>query len=181
MDLHDEIPGLYYIPNYLTQEEGKILMDYLINSTEWQDVWKPKSRKVIQYGYSYPYYKQNKLEKTKDIPQMFKDLLSQERVNALFGKEILSKPMDQLIINRYLEKESISAHIDHVKYFGDTICCISLGSPTFVIFKKDEKSIEILLEPNSMYIMTSDARYKFTHELKQEKGTRISLTFRTVI
>ncbi len=45
--------------------------------------------------------------------------------------------------------------------------------------ENDEK-IKITLEPNSMYIMTGDARYKWKHSLKQTSGTRISLTYRFV-
>lgn len=64
-----------------------------------------------------------------------------------------------------------------------------------MIFKKDDQKIDVLLPARSLLIMTGEARYAWTHGIcprhndiiktesgttTQERGTRVSFTFRKV-
>jgi len=178
----EQIPGLYYVANYITQDEESELMTYFTSTKEWKGISKHQSsRQVIQYGYDYPYDSKSTIKKTEAIPQFLLDLVKPERVNKIINEELLKTEMEQLIINKYEENQKISPHIDHVKYFGDVIVCITLGHGTDAIFTQNNKQIKIPLAKNSIYIMSDDARYKWTHEMKQITGKRISLTYRTIV
>ena len=74
--------------------------------------------------------------------------------------------------------------------FGHVIACLTLGSGVEIEFTRPKhESFKIYTEPNSLYIMSGDARYFWKHAISQRKndkingknkprGTRISLTFR---
>lgn len=172
---HPDIQGLYLIPDYL----DKTICDEIVKQIrkyEWKPVTNYKnSREVIQFGYTYSYDRSG-IAKTDQIPTELLDLTDQ--MNQKLDTNVI---FDQLIINKYEKGQGINPHIDHTKYFGDTILCITLMNPVTAIFTKNNQEVMINLEPGSAYIMSGDARYKWTHQMRQTKGTRISLTYRTVI
>jgi alkylated DNA repair dioxygenase AlkB len=101
---------------------------------------------------------------------------------------------DQIIVNEYQPGQGISAHIDCVPCFADTIASLSLGSSCVMDFthsKTGDKS-SLLLEPRSLLVLTGDARYVWQHAIAGRKtdrhngqiiqrARRVSLTFRKVI
>jgi alkylated DNA repair dioxygenase AlkB len=172
------INGLTYIPNFLTQEEIKELYTYL-EKEKWSGIsHRVDSREVVQYGYIYAYDRSG-MTKTDPVPERYLKLL--KRVDNKSVDKI-----DQLIINKYKADQGISPHVDHVKYFSDTVICISIGREVEVIFTSENKEhiYKLKVESGSLYIMTGDARYKYTHsiEAREKEGElRYSLTFRHVI
>ncbi len=172
---HDIIKGLFVIPNYLTDTQSDQAINH-IKKCQWMPVSNTlKSRKVIHYGWIYSYDRSG-IKKTIELPECLSNLTN--KMNEYLNKNI---KFDQLIINKYEEGQAINAHIDHTKFFGDTILCLTLMNSVTAIFSQGNIKIEVILEPLSAYIMTNDARYKWTHEMKQSHGTRISLTYRTII
>lgn len=178
---HKTISGLKYCANYLTEDEEKDLLKLLTESKELTPITHSKdARNVIQYGYTYAYDRSG-VTKCSPIPDVYKKLIDPTRIKKMLGKEY---DFDQLIINQYLPGQGISAHIDHTKYFGDTIFCISIGASVAIDFTLDDKSDAILAEMRSAYAMTGDSRYKWKHSIagrKTQNGIRYSLTFRKVI
>ncbi|MCU0440029.1 MAG: alpha-ketoglutarate-dependent dioxygenase AlkB [Raineya sp.] len=100
---------------------------------------------------------------------------------------------DQVIINEYFAGQGIAHHIDCEPCFEDTIASLSLGSSCAMEFISKDKTIqhEIFLEPRSLLIITSEARYEWLHGIKAKKSDivdgktkvrdrRLSLTFRKV-
>jgi ribonuclease HI len=168
------IPGLHYCQKFLDQKDQNKLLKFLKDS-EWEDG--PGNRKVLQYGYIYPYSRELKLEKTKPIPSIFQDLIISKFKGVLKGY----KP-DQAIVNRYLSKQGIGKHIDHKKLFKDKIVCITIGSGADMIFRNDGESVTVKTEPGSYYMMSGDARWKWTHEMPKRylESPRYSITFRIV-
>jgi len=161
-----DIPtGLSYKENHLSTKALTATEKFLTNIKSWNTELK---RYTKHYGYTYN-YKDGKVEKCEDIPD---ELLN------LHGTDI---KFNQVIINRYLKGEGISPHVDSDK-FGDTICCISIGSKGTMIFTHP------LLLPyhqevdhNSMYIMEKDARRFWKHSYKNiSKTPRYSITYRIV-
>jgi alkylated DNA repair protein alkB family protein 8 len=189
--------GLHYFPNFLTVDEGKHLFDSLLQSSQWTPVSAyDNARRVIQYGYTYS-YTGGPLKVTEPIPQ--------ELINVFITKfhdpkwkslvSVLDDGSDhpeQLIINRYLPGQGIAPHIDHLINFGDVITCITLGSGVTIKFTRPGyQTYSIYVEPNSVYVMSGDARFEWKHSIDANKtdtvnnkvvkrGTRMSLTFRTV-
>lgn len=184
------IPGFYYVKNYLSKKELKDIKQHLSKSNKWQGVGKsPTSRKVIHYGYNYSYNRTG-ITKAEDIPEMFSNLVTKDRINKAIGQEVLKEDMEQLIINEYKPGQGIAFHIDHTSYFGPVIVCITVGSGIeidFVDGQDPSKKITYYVEEGSLYVMSDQARYRWKHGIQQrtmdgdkQRGTRHSLTYRTI-
>jgi len=185
------VKGLYYVPNYLTAEEQKNVLKFLNKTNKLKGIGKKAStRKVIHYGYSYAYDRSG-IKKIDEIPKFFKDIVDLDRVNANIEVNLCDEDMEQLIINEYNPGQGIYPHIDHVKYFGPIIVCLTVGSGIGIDFsRKDNPNVKktVFVEPGSLYIMSGDSRYKWKHGIRKaqydngkKRGTRYSLTYRTVL
>lgn len=176
-----DIPGLIYIPDFITRDEESALIAG-IDAQPWLNDLK---RRVQHYGYKYDYKAR---AVTNDaylgpLPDWIKPV----------AQKLPFKP-DQAIVNEYLPGQGISAHIDCVPCFDDAIASLSLGSPAIMQFtnpKTGEKQ-ETFLKERSLIILSGPARYEWQHAIparktdvvggfKIERKRRLSLTFRTVI
>ncbi len=184
------VKGLYYVPNFLSDKEQKEISKYLRTTKKWNNIGKnTNSRRVMHFGYNYAYDRSG-IKKVEDMPKYFIELVTKERINSFIKGELLTEKMDQLIINEYKPGQGIYHHIDHVKYFGSIIICITVGSGIGMEFIKSDDSNQkktIYVQPGSLYIMSGDARYKWKHGIRKvqydngkKRGTRYSLTYRTV-
>jgi alkylated DNA repair dioxygenase AlkB len=187
LTLFSKVPGLLYIPEYITEVEHSEFWQS-INAENWLDDLK---RRVQHYGYKYDY-------KTRFIDYSMKIGALPEWVIPLTKKlyqegYMLALP-DQLIVNEYKQGQGIASHVDCEPCFGDTIISLSLGSTCIMEFinKETKEKVEVFLEPRSLVVLKNDARYLWTHGIsgkksdylkgqKYERSTRISLTFRNVI
>jgi len=146
------------------------------------------SRQVIHYGSVYQYQSKHNRERQ---AHPFTPLL--ERVlEVVYTKQpALRGRLNQGIVNRYLPGQGIAKHIDDIKLYDDGICCFTIGSGATMIFRKkqDNLVVPVHVDRGSVYVMSGDSRYLWTHELparktdlvdgvRVERGTRISLTFR---
>lgn len=168
--------GLKIIENYIDEDKENELID-IINKQKWNTSLK---RLTQHYGYKYNYKSRNLThdDKIGDIPKWLSSLIKYD--------------IDQIIINRYLQGEGISAHIDNTNIFDDMIISLSLGSACEMIFSKYGDIKKYYIKPRTLLIITKDARYKYRHEIKNkiydiidgkviERNTRYSITFRKVI
>lgn len=182
-----KIPGLKYIPDFLSQKEHSDL--WLATNKE---VWITDiKRRVQHYGWKYD-YKLRSIDYSMYLGE-FPDWVKSVALR-LVQKRYMSKMPDQLIINEYLPGQGIANHVDCEPCFEDTIVSISLGTNCIMdlINLKTKEKIEILLEPKSLVIISGEARYNWTHGIaarradningtKFERKLRISMTFRNVI
>ena len=184
-----KIPGLYYIKDIYDLEDISNNLD----DKKWINVnpKNPNSRKVQHYGYSYNYRTSNVFNKCDDIPDSLipiRDLLE----NICRIKKLIpdNYTFNQCIVNRYMPGQSIGKHIDTTNY-GSVIGCYTANSGCYMIFTRNEETVKIYVKPNSLYIMSGEARYKWYHQMlnvktdtvrgkKIDRKTRISLTFRNV-
>lgn len=185
---YDKINGLYYI------EDVIINSDHIINildSKEWTNITSNINSRLVQhYGYIYDYKSRNARITAPSFLTCLKDL--QENLsNICLSLELTPIDFNQCIVNNYYPGQGISKHIDS-SVFGDIIGCYTLNSGSNVIFRYNDEIFKLYTKPNSMYIMSADARYKWTHEIESKKydilnGTktdrlrRISITFRTMM
>jgi alkylated DNA repair dioxygenase AlkB len=181
------VPGLHYLPDYLSGEEQERLLA-VIDQHPWLADLK---RRVQHYGYRYD-YKRRTVDRS-----MFLGPLPQWAVTLAgrFMDEGWTPGLpDQLFVNEYLPGRGIASHIDCVPCFGDPVLAISLGSPCVMLFGHPHTGVQVpvLIEPGSLYVMQGEARYQWKHGIMARKsdgysgrrfqrGRRISLTFRTVI
>ncbi len=181
------IPGLLYVPNFITRPEEKGFIK-AINTEPWLSDIK---RRVQHYGYKYDY-------KARSIDySMFLGALptwAQPIARRLHVEKFIDQQPDQLIINEYLPGQGIANHVDCEPCFGDTVISVSLGSLCIMDFihLRTKEKIEVMLEPSSLVVISGDARYNWTHGIAQrktdifrnrryERKLRISMTFRKVI
>jgi len=184
-----EVDGLYYIT-------GLKLPDNVIeelDKEEWKPVSpdNPDSRLIQHYGYKYGYKSYDINELAEPIPSFLEPL--QKKLSKIVQLKKLapeSYTFNQCIVNNYKGNQGIGRHID-VKSYGSVIGCYTFGSGATMTFKQDDKTVDLYVEPNTLYIMSGDARYKWTHEMRQRlsdkvgdkrvmRGRRVSVTFRNV-
>lgn len=174
-----DIPGLVYVPNFISADEEQTLID-AIDQQPWLNDLK---RRVQHYGYKYDYKAR---AVTSDaylgpLPDWI----------APIAQKLPFKP-DQAIVNEYLPGQGISAHVDCVPCFSDMIASLTLGSGTIMQFTNGNRKEEIYLEPRSLATLSGPARYEWAHAIparksdtvngfKVQRTRRISLTFRSVI
>ena len=171
------IPSLEYLLDFISAAEERALIE-TIDRQPWLNDLK---RRVQHYGYKYD-YKARAVE-----PDSYLGPLP----DWLATQNLPFKP-DQAIVNEYLPGQGISAHVDCVPCFAETIASLSLGSGAVMQFVKGQEKRDLYLEPRSLIILSGPARYEWTHAIparksdvldgfKIERGRRISLTFRKVI
>jgi alkylated DNA repair dioxygenase AlkB len=186
-EIAENIPGLVYIPNFISETEEFKLINVL-DELPWLNDLK---RKVQHYGYKYD-YKARRIDSSFKIGALpnWSKFLS----DRLIEKGIIDFLPDQLIVNNYEPGEGIASHIDCEPCFTDTIISISLWSDIIMDFKNvstNEKT-SLLLQRRSVVVLKNDSRYKFEHGIaarlsdtfngrKRIRNRRVSLTLRKVI
>jgi len=194
--LVEKIPGIKMFRDFVTKEEEKRLIA-AIDGSPWNTDIK---RRTQQYGAKYDYRTKGasrkdaeKQDEVEPLPLSFDFFTKRLIENDVYGSD---HPPDQLIINEYIEDQGILHHIDAPKLWGPTVCTLSLGSPAIMEFRKSKESasIDIILEPRSLVVLTGPARYEWQHGIKKSasfmwKGAkylrgpdfrRISITCRTI-
>jgi alkylated DNA repair dioxygenase AlkB len=181
------IPGLRYLPHYLSPDDQTRLLDTIDRQT-----WSNELRRRVQhYGYRYD-YKKRAVDSSMYLGPLPGWL---GRLSACMNRDGLSPSVpDQVIINEYQPGQGIASHVDCEPCFGDTIISLSLGSPCVMVFTnlRTRDDIEMLLEPGSLLIMQGEARHRWMHGIPARKtdvvngqpiqrGRRVSVTLRTVI
>ena len=176
------IPGLTLQENFVTEDEERQLVKDIDAGT-----WDKSMRRWVQhFGYAYDYLKRLVTKESYLGPLPGWSTTVVDRVTEMAG----SKP-DQIIVNEYKGNQGIAAHVDCKPCFTDKIVSVSLLEAVFIVFRNTTTGEvkQVLLPARSCLVMSGEARYKWTHEIKQDHlgpdGTprkrRLSLTLRNVI
>ena len=188
--LEHDISGLYYI-DYLNEDNMHKIISQL-DECQWLPLSSNSNSRLVQhYGYKYDYKTYNINVKTFDIPP-FLNYLKNILHDICIQLNIIDNDYDfnQCIVNNYLSGQGISKHVD-VKKYGSVIGCFTLGSGATMTFKNKDKTHDLYVKPNSLYIMSGDSRYIWSHEMVPKKydtinnnkiyrDRRVSVTFRNV-
>jgi len=127
-----DIPGLEYVPDFISPAEERALIQ-AIDDQPWMSDLK---RRVQHYGYKYDY-------KARAVtPDSYLGPLPDWLESIL--EKLPFKP-DQAIVNEYEPGQGISAHIDCVPCFDDTIASLSLGSGTVMQFTNGQEKHDMYL------------------------------------
>ena len=182
-----EIPGLQYIPNYVSKQEQAELLS-VIDCEPWLTDLK---RRVQHYGYRYD-YKTRSIHSTAYLGPL--PDWSLPLAKRLYWEGLIGEVPDQMIINEYYPGQGIASHVDCIPCFGDTILSLSLGSSCVINYTRirDSREIPMLLEERSLVVMQGESRNWWKHGILPHKtdifdgqtfqrSRRISMTFRKVI
>lgn len=180
------ISGLTRIDDWIGQAEENQLLG-LVDAGNWRDDLK---RRVQHFGYRYDYRARSVSlgDHLGPLPGWLAVL-----AGRLVYKGAFREQPDQVIINEYLPGQGISAHIDCVPCFGDTIAILSLGGPVVMTFQcaAGDARREMTLPARSLLTLSGPARYDWLHAIPARKSDtingvktprirRVSLTFRSV-
>lgn len=179
------IVGLRYVTNFVDEKTEATLIQ-TIDAQPWiMDL----RRRVQHYGYRYNYKVRGLASDLYlgPIPHWL-----QPCCQRLHREGYFSLTPDQVIVNEYLPGQGIASHTDCIPCFGDTIASISLGSGCQMDFVDGEARTSHYLEPQSLLVLSGEARYQWKHGIAARKSDkvngiaisrarRISLTFRNVI
>jgi alkylated DNA repair protein alkB family protein 8 len=183
------VPGLRYIPDWITPEAGQSLLSY-IDAAEWSTQLR---RRVQHYGLRYDYARRTVSTDSRaaDVPPL--PAWARKEAVRLVREGIMGREVDQAIINEYQPGQGISPHIDCVPCFGPVVAAISLGSACVMDFThpQDGTKISVRLSSGSLCVMTGPARYTWRHSIPARKSDpgatgrvprerRVSMTFRTL-
>lgn len=179
-------PGITYVRDVLSREEETAIQERL-DAGPWSDTLR---RRVQHFGYLYDYRARTVAADAYlgKLPEWL-ETLAERLVTSGYFAEL----PDQVIANEYLPGQGISAHVDCVPCFDDTIVSISLLSQCEMVFRERSSSgpIAVLLHPCSGIVLKGAGRYDWTHEIparksdvvggvKVDRERRVSLTFRKV-
>jgi len=179
----EDVQGLTYTPSFLTANEE---MDLLrrINAQPWSTALK---RRVQHYGRAYDYQSRAlAAHPAEPLPDWLAALAG--RVGAVAPG---NPRFDQVIVNEYTPGQGISAHVDQPAAFGPVVATVSLGSDVVMDFARGSRTVPVLLERRSLACLDGPARSAWTHGIaarqsdmvhgrRRARGTRVSITFRTV-
>ncbi|KAI8323040.1 hypothetical protein GQ54DRAFT_123076 [Martensiomyces pterosporus] len=198
----DESRGLYYVPDFITEEEERQIMESIqqdekqeIEANGGSDKWyKVQERYVKHYGHSFDYHLKHvgsaEMTASPDLPQWMQPFLDRICQKLPIYKQ---KP-NQLTIQRYPAGSGISFHTDSHTSFTDMVVILSMGTPVQMDFRKPAASHAVVtkdLEPRSLVLMAGEARYGWEHAIRirrsdlvdgkvRERMERWSITIRTI-
>ncbi|MGE0821757.1 MAG: alpha-ketoglutarate-dependent dioxygenase AlkB [Candidatus Binatia bacterium] len=172
------IPGLEYRPNFLNATDEQQLVDVMRESRlqrTWP--WKPYRRSRwhrVSFGWEYTAASRPLRKARLELPP----LLATWRDRC--GDIARVQTLDQVSVNWYPPGAGIGAHIDAPLY-GEMILVLSLASIAKIQWKEKAtgKSITTTIEPRSLYIMTDDARWRWSHQVLPVPVERYAIVFRT--
>lgn len=182
------IRGLTYLKKAIPDTSE--VLHKLKTEVPFYNIDKSNGRRICQYGYRYDYYTK-KCIKIDPVPEYWLNL-----IKPVLDQQEIKASLNQVLINEYQPGQGIAPHIDS-EIFGDTILCLTINSGAVLVFEKEsekcstEQNTGAVLYPENgdVYIMQSDARYKYKHSQPARKkdpgygprGVRYSITYRTVL
>jgi alkylated DNA repair dioxygenase AlkB len=168
--------GLQLIQDFITEEQEKHFLEQ-IESSEWNTSLK---RRTQHYGFEYDYKSKTAAKKVTPLPEWTEEICTKLH-------PFLKQHPEQMIVNEYKPGQGIGAHIDKTDAFGPVIVSVSLGSDIIMDLSCGDSKVPLLLPRRSALILEGEARYKWyhgiaqrTHDYGKARGTRVSLTFRTM-
>lgn len=175
------IVGARYLATFVSSEAGA----HLLRDVDTRPWLADLQRRVQHYGYRYD-YKARRVARDMYLGPLPEFLLP--IVERLTGEGLFATAPDQAIINEYEPGQGISAHVDCVPCFGETIATLSLGSECEMEFVRGDESERMILQVGSLLVLSGPARYEWTHAIRGRKSDhkrprtrRVSVTFRTIV
>ena len=175
-------PGFSYIEEFLSMQEEIHLIEAVRSVTVHPMIFQgyQAKRKVQSFGYDY-HFDTRKLIPGTPIPNAFQSLIDK------VAKHLSLPPEDfaELLVTEYPQGSVINWHRDAPPF--DIIAGISLLQDCNFRFRPHDKSKQgrksILTFPvkrRSLYILQQESRNDWEHSISPVKGTRYSITLRTL-
>ena len=159
--------GLSYVPDFITRKEEHDLLQF-IDSRRWND---DLGRRTQQDGYKFNYGTEQlePLPTPHDqIPKEFGEVFGRMREQGY------PHQVDQTIINEYVGRQGIGAHIDLDPEFKEAVGSISLNGWCTMVFHpgahtRAKEAIKLFLAPRSLLILEGEARHDWAHSIPKTR------------
>ncbi|KAI8074103.1 hypothetical protein BC940DRAFT_267402 [Gongronella butleri] len=194
VDTFDAIPGLYLWRDALTHEEQMAMLRSIIDSNVFGN-----RNQAMLFG---------------TLPEHLQWLSDHLHAQNILPHDLNArKPLfNQAIYNRYEKGEGILPHVDLARFEDGIVilsllssCCMSMrpadasaiatagfNGDIAPISCKKRASVDLLLNPGDILVLTGEARYQWTHsipELNEDyvdgrrvmRGNRVSVTLRRLL
>jgi DNA oxidative demethylase len=172
--------GLRYIREFVSAEEERELIA-LVEPLPFHEVrmrGQVARRTVIHFGWDYDYDGWS-IHPADPPPPLLRALADR----CAEAAEIAPESLQQFLVARYPPGATIGWHRD-APMFGTPVIGVSLAAPCAMKFRRKlGASYEVytqLVEPRSLYILGGAARSAWQHSIPPTKGTRYSVTMRTL-
>mmetsp|Transcript_8012 Transcript_8012/g.20547 ORF Transcript_8012/g.20547 Transcript_8012/m.20547 type:complete len:223 (+) Transcript_8012:297-965(+) len=168
-----QLKTVYYVSEYLTQEEDRLLHHDLARCPENKWV-KLKGRRAQNWGGMV--HRNGLVPDT--MPSWLKALIG--RIKQDTGSAF-PKDLNHVLVNKYDQGEGIMAHQDGPAYWP-VVAIVSLGSVAVLHFyeKEDDESTpearpvcSVLLEPRSLLVFMDDAYTGCLHGIASTESDRL--------
>jgi alkylated DNA repair dioxygenase AlkB len=176
-----DVPGLSYVPEYVTAEEERALLE-AIDREPWLTDW--QRRRQI-HGLSYGSAR-GEPQTVGPLPSWVLPLAERVRREGRVEDEIAN-----VVVNEYLPGQGIGLHHDYPG-FGETVVAVSLGSACLLdlVLPGEGRAAVLDVAPRSLWVLGGDARRDWQHGIAHRKtdvvagrrrprGRRVSVTMRT--
>jgi alkylated DNA repair dioxygenase AlkB len=174
--------GLLYQPGFLTPAEEQALIAEIPTLPLAEARYKAftAKRRIVSFGAGYD-FDTNVLLPAAPLPSFLHPLRA--RISQWTG--IPADELRQCTVAEYERGTQLGWHRD-VPHFG-VVFGVSLGAPSRMrlrpyphVKRRKERSLVLVLEPRSAYVLRDDARWRWQHAISPTKALRYSITFRTI-
>lgn len=199
----DEVKGFYLVSDVFSEEQYEKFNNNL-NYLNGGNVC-PQIHHAIEFGWNFlPLrdYDGTILPRTTEsyigeMPDLIKEIwrdiwLTTIQTNKELPQSLLKCAIpDHLLINTYTPGDGCRPHTDELEFWEDWVVGVSFGSGCVMTLSYEKNKTDVYIPPNSVYIFTKDARYKWKHGIPfvcddnvngvvVPRQTRKSLTFRNI-
>lgn len=199
--VEQQIPGLFLLHNFITEQEEQIIVDNVDNNEITQ--WKPSSfngqcmSKVygVRTQFGLPketrLVRENNIENGElDIPSLFLSIIQRvadlAQSNNTLPVELRNFKPNDCNANSYLKSKGdyLRPHFDDRALSGPLLLNLSLLSDCTMTYSQPSdptSKISILLPRRCLQIVSGAARWDYMHGIEREglgDGRRVSITFR---
>ena len=182
---------LVYYPNFYNEIEANAIFKNLLEEIPWQQ------DDITVYGKKYAQPRLTSLFGNDGKPYAYSNIKMQPHPwNFILQKlkfqveEVCNSNFTTVLLNLYRDgKDSNGWHADNEKELGKnpTIASLSFGAErSFHLKHNTDKSLnqKIVLEHGSLLVMKGETQHFWKHQIPKTAkpiGTRINLTFRTIV
>ncbi len=181
-------PGLLYVPDLITPDEERAMLDWLRAAPGWQEVrfrGQIARRRILSFGVRYVTQGRT-VEPAPPLPPELTWMRDRMVTTtcarlgdelALAGRAVADFALCTVL--RYAPGAGIGWHTDNA-LFGPTVLAVSLGAPGRLQFRRGEAraAYELALAPRSLFVLAGEARAEWKHRLVPVEDERYSVTIR---
>jgi len=172
------VPGLLYLPDFLTPTEEADLVARIAAFDRWETVafhGRQAKRRSVSFGSEYV-ATSRRLVAAPPIPDFLVPIRDRAASHAASDASLFT----EVIAWRYAPSAGIGWHTD-ADVYGAVVLSVSLGAKCRFDLKREGYALHrLVLEPRSLVVIGGEARIAWKHRIPPVRQGRYSITFRSI-